>query len=217
MARTFSPAGWAPDTFVPGGGDDTINGGVEFQDIVDYSGEQGPINMDFDAESAVAQGTDSLLGIEKVIGTPYNDWFLMGQGSSSAWHSANGAGGNDTISFANSQTAISVNLPSGMAKRLGGPTDELSGIEAVVGSPFGDDLMGTDGRERFAAIGGRDELQGSGGDDVLNAGAGNDTVHGQADDDALRGGPGRDDLDGGSGRDACVGGRGEDHIIQCER
>ncbi len=60
------------------------------------------------------------------------------------------------------------------------------------GTDFGEDLIGTVGRDQLYGFGGNDRLYGMGGDDQLYGGAGNDL---------LDGGTGADVMDGGSGDD----------------
>ncbi|MBI3042463.1 MAG: hypothetical protein HYY78_06525 [Betaproteobacteria bacterium] len=86
-----------------------------------------------------------------------------------------GLGTNDTASYADAPSGVSVNLAGGAAIDDGyGSFDNLTGIENVTGSAFNDTLTG----DAFA--------------NVLKGGAGNDTLTGGGGDDALTGGSGAD-------------------------
>ena len=65
-------------------------------------------------------------------------------------------------------------------------------VTAIVGTPGGDDLAGTAGRDRVYGLSGADIIEGLAGDDGLWGGPGHDLLLGQADDDYLSGGPNPD-------------------------
>jgi len=91
-----------------------------------------------------------------------------------------------------------VSAPCGTAK----PT--------ITGTPGGDRLVGTRGRDVISAYGGGDRILGRAGNDLICAGAGNDTVIGGAGDDTIAGRGGKDHLIGGRGHDLMIGGPGRD-------
>ncbi|WP_157960099.1 calcium-binding protein [Albibacillus kandeliae] len=80
----------------------------------------------------------------------------------------------------------------------------IAGFEEVVGSEFGDTLLGSSRGEAFVGREGDDLLDGRGGGDRLFGGEGNDTLQGGGGDDRLHGGLGNDMLQGGSGSDTAV-------------
>jgi Ca2+-binding RTX toxin-like protein len=82
-----------------------------------------------------------------------------------------------------------------------------------------DVICGKGGSDRISGKAGNDLLIGGGGKktrDRLNGGAGNDLLRGQGGRDILKGGAGRDRLIGGGGRDVCFVGPG-DLARGCER
>ncbi len=103
-----------------------------------------------------------------------------------------GGAGFDTVGFRDSTVGIRADLESRIGQGGTAQGDTYTGIEALVGSGFADQLGGDAGDNRLDGEGGDDLLDGRGGDDRLDGGAG---------DDRLVGGAGRDTLDGGAGRD----------------
>jgi len=152
-------------------GSDVLNGGVvaDFQsdvgfrdtDRADYSAAPGGVNVNL--ASGVAQdgdsGTDSLIGIEGVIGSAYDD--VLTGGSNAFVEYFRGGPGNDTIDggnwndraeYMNATGGIAVNLAA-LAPNKGTVTgdasvgtDTLSNIEIVYGSDFADSYVATDFR-----------------------------------------------------------------------
>ena len=90
--------------------------------------------------------------------------------------------------------------------------DVFRSIEAVIGSDYGDILVGDGRANTLIGLGGRDILIGGGGDDTLSGRDGADTIYGGTGQDTIRGGRGNDELRGGPGRDSLSGGPGRDDI-----
>lgn len=80
--------------------------------------------------------------------------------------------------------------------RYGGGNDEIavSGFENVIGSPFADYIVGSNGNNRIDGGGGADVILGNGGDD---------TLYGGADGDYLKGDSGTDTVYGQGGTNHC--------------
>ena len=160
------------DTFVGGAGNDTLTGGAGDDDEVDYSSAAGPVNVNLRSGSATGDGTDTLSGIENVVGTTGDDTFT----SSSADNRIDGGvSGTDEVSFAGAAGGVTVDLGAGTA--TGDGNDTLVSIEDVTGS------------------GNDDNITGSTGANVINGGAGNDTIVGSDGNDTLDGGAGTNTLD----------------------
>jgi Ca2+-binding RTX toxin-like protein len=81
--------------------------------------------------------------------------------------------------------------------RYGGGNDEISvsGFENVIGSPFADFIVGSNGANRIDGGGGADVILGNGGDD---------TIYGGADGDYLKGDGGTDTVYGQGGTNHCA-------------
>jgi Ca2+-binding RTX toxin-like protein len=96
-----------------------------------------------------------------------------------------------------------------------------SGSNLLIGTAFGDVILGLDGndtvygRDGYDVIDGgnqNDVLYGEEGDDGLYGGLGNDTIDGGNGNDALQGEDGNDFLDGWNGDDIISGGDGNDYL-----
>ena len=203
------------DMLTGGAGDDTLDGGAG-TDTASYATAGSGVTVSLamaGPQDTVGAGVDTLIGIERLIGSSSNDTLTGdllanridggagddtidgGAGNDILIGGLNGAAG-DTLSYASSAAAITVSLAiqDGVTAQntLGAGTDTLSGFENLTGSDFNDKLTGSSGANVLA---------GGAGNDVINGGAGNDTLQGGADDDVLIGGAGADVLDGGAGND----------------
>jgi hypothetical protein len=152
---------------------------------------------------------DRLLSIESMIGSDYDD-IIVGDGRDNTIDG--GAGGrdilyggrgNDTLSYASSETGVTLNLQNG---RTGGGSagDIYYEFENIRGSAFDDTLDGDSGANKIWGGAGGDRIQGNSGNDDLYGEAGNDTIFGGSGDDRITGGAGADRMDGGSGNDTFI-------------
>ena len=173
------------DTLVGGGGSDTLDGGAG-TDIVSYASASSLVSVNLAQEGAPQDtyggGIDTLISIERVQGSSFNDLltasdsgsWLMGSGGDDALFSGAGAdtldggSGSDLASYVGAGSAVHVSLAVTGPQNTGGSgVDTLSSIDRLQGSPFNDALTG-DGFDNL--------LLGEAGNDTLNGGAGNDTV-----------------------------------------
>lgn len=161
--RLFGDSG--RDTLEGGLGDDLLDGGSG-TDTANYANASAGIELNIQRSSAQdtkGAGFDTLVDIENVIGSAYDDRII---GSDKANRIDLGAGSD----FANGR----------------GGTDRLYG-EA------GDDVLrGHDGDDRLFGGDDDDRLEGGIGNDLLEGGDGADFLIGQAGTDILRGGAGDD-------------------------
>lgn len=193
--------------FIGGLGGDLIDGrdGV---DTVDYTGNFGAIRVNLltgIGEFNYAHG-DQLTNIENLIGTDYNDQLTgnalvnrldggAGDDILSGGLGADvliGGAGQDSADYRGNFGAVWVDLATGVGQWNYAHNDTLSGIEAVLGTEYGDWLYGGAAADRLEGNGGDDDLRGFGGNDILLGGAGNDRI---------TGGLGLDQVGGGSGAD----------------
>jgi Ca2+-binding RTX toxin-like protein len=82
------------DTLIGGAGADVLNGGADF-DTASYAQSDGAVVVDLASGTAIGghAAGDTLSGIEKVIGSAFNDT-LLGNGQANSLH---GGAGNDTL------------------------------------------------------------------------------------------------------------------------
>ena len=113
----------------------------------------------------------------------------------------NGGSGVDWITYQGSDTGVTVNLADNTAEGGHAQGDVITEIENVIGTGYGDILVGNNADNQLSGYDGDDELQGKEGNDSLDGGNGADRLYGGDGDDELRGGSGADVLDGGDGVD----------------
>jgi Ca2+-binding RTX toxin-like protein len=161
-----------------GAGSDTINGkgGI---DTVTYEHSSTAVILNLSATATYGYSVDGtsgdiLMGIENVVGSSFADT-LLGDGQANLIEGGagsdyiNGLGGIDTVTYVNSVTAVSLDLGATATYGYsfdGTFGDTLLGIENVVGSSFGDTLLGN---------GQANTLDGGLGNDILKGGLGADT------------------------------------------
>ncbi len=156
-------------------------------------------------------GNDTLeggAGADMLVGEEGEDILFAGEGADRA----DGGAGRDTLSYADATRGVTVALGTGTAGG-GAAGDTVLGIEAVIGSGFGDSLWGGTGADALAGGGGFDTLAGFGDNDTLNGGAGFNNLRGGAGDDSLAGGANADTLEGGDGNDRIVANGGADLLF----
>lgn len=175
----------AGDVISGGSGNDTasfayaFNGGSTTGVTVD-------LNVQGAAQNTVAAGSDTLSGIENLVGSSLNDT-LIGDGNDNVIEGGSGndvligGGGVDTVSYAGASAGVTVSLATGSAQNtVNAGTDTLSGFENLQGSAFGDTLTGDSGANTLSGGAGDDTLNpganAAGLVDLLDGGAGSDTA-----------------------------------------
>ena len=213
-------------------------------DIASYAGSMMGVTVNLASGRGTAGDAegDTLVNIEKVVGSSKGDTFIAGAGADNI----DGAAASDTVSYELSEDGVIVNLTvtgkqavevkdaQGNITTAGNKVDSYAGndtlanIENVNGSPYDDTLTGNstadDGNtanvneaettaNTLMGGAGKDSLTGGAGDDTLDGGDGDDPVlSGLAGNDTLRGGAGDDILTGGDGNDTLIGGTGNDEL-----
>ena len=215
------------DTLVGGAGNDGIDGGAG-ADLVTFKGSHKAVIVSLLAGTATGEGTDTLAGLESVVGSAKNDALrggnqndtLVGAGGNDRF---TGLGGNDVLSGGpgkdtvnyGSASGVTVNLPKGVASGEG--SDKLSGIENAEGNSQKDVLLGDAHANVLTGNNGNDVIRGGGGNDRLSGVSGNDLLAGGPGNDSLKGGDDNDALDGGPGVDTCAQNKGSGPRKSCER
>ena len=229
------------DTLHGGPGADTLDGGssisnpeaeedeqMQHLDVASYAHAMAGVTVNMDTMKGTAGDAegDTLVNIEKVVGSAHDDMFIAGSKADNI-----DGGGNpmmmpkgDTVSYELSEDGVQVTLgdlstlPQGVSSLENGRDsyamdDTLANIENLTGSNYKDILIGNSGADNtLIGGGGDDQLFGIGGTNHLHGNAGNDTLTGGDGVDTLMGGDGRDTLVGGDGDDTLNGGAGDDDL-----
>jgi Ca2+-binding RTX toxin-like protein len=162
------------------GGADQLFGGAGSTDTATYAASGAGVNVSLMTglgSGGDAEG-DRLAGIERLVGSAFDDTLEGDSGDNRFAGGANGSGG-DTISYANAIAAVKVTLASTIEQNTGGAgLDLLTGFENLTGSAFNDTLTGTGGANVLTGLGGNDIMKGGAGADtfVFRDGDGTDTV-----------------------------------------
>lgn len=175
-------------------GNDILNGGngndtASF--VTAYSTTAAGVTVDLNtqgvAQNTIAAGTDTLTGIENLIGSQYNDT-LIGDANANIIEGGlgndalSGGAGDDTASYAGATAGVTVSLAlQGTAQNtVAAGTDTLAGFENLQGSAFNDTLSG-DAAANVISGGAGDDTLATGGNaggtvDLLDGGTGSDTA-----------------------------------------
>ena len=177
-----------------GAGNNVIDGGGGI-DSVSYASAISGVTVDLSLTTAQAtggSGTDTLLNIENLYGSNYNDVIT----SSSVSNKIYGLGGNDsiavaagnsadyldggvgidTISYSRATAGVSIYLSlTGAQNTIGSGTDTILNFENAFGSGYNDVLSGNSLSNVLNGLNGNDVINGGLGNDTLTGGAGYDT------------------------------------------
>ena len=181
-ATVRSPSGFVfdSDTFISiehvtgGGGNDQLNGNDD-SNIIKGAGGADTITGGLDVD--VLQGGDQ------------ND-FLKGGGGADV---LDGGNGTDIAVYVDSSTGVTVNLLTNFASGGTAQGDTFANVETIIGSPFGDVLIGNNLANRLRGDIGKDTLKGGGAAWISSRATGTMTY--------LPARAGSDTLDGGAGFD----------------
>ena len=166
-------SGGEGNDLVRGGSGDDIMSGDKGND--DLAGNSGNDKIDGGEGNDTIQGNsgDDVIadgsGNDRTEGGSGDDTFIAGAGDD--YH--NGGSGFDTIDYSSAEGPIKLDLSKHTVEGAG--SDELWGIERIVGTDF-DDTMKGDKRDNVLEGGeGDDHMRGLGGVDQMSGGAGADT------------------------------------------
>lgn len=192
--------GGGNDVLVGGPGNDSMDGGTG-TNTVDYSHDPAGVTVDLSAGTATDGwgGSDTLTNIQNVIGSAYddvitgnssgnvliggdgNDTLTGGSGDDildggSGNNALDGGTGTNTVDYSHDPGSVYVDLLGGYALNGYGGTDTLTNIQNVVGSAFGDIIIGDNNDNHITGGAGNDWLVGNAGNDVIDGGGGVNTV-----------------------------------------
>jgi hypothetical protein len=185
-ASGFAPKEPVPIWVTSGSGDDRI----------ETAGAGDSVDPGAGADSVeTGQGNDR---IEATVLPDGPDHYDLGE-------TASGNRDRDRLSYAERSAPVTIRAGKGGAE---GESDELVGVERLIGGSGNDYLVGDGGIRR---------LEGRAGDDVLVGGSDENKIYGGSGDDLLVGGPQRDEIreteKAGSGDDTARGMDGRDLIV----
>jgi Ca2+-binding RTX toxin-like protein len=191
-------------------GDDSLTGGAGIN-LTAYDLAPGPVDVDLQSGTATGDGTDTLSGIQAVLGTQFADTLRGDSGDNlfepeGGTDTIDGRAGSDTLGLIDAVSG-NVDLGASTATTIYRPFDPETGQQ---GSPV----------TSTVSLAGIENVWGSEGNDVLRGDAavnrlfgflGSDQLFGLAGDDYLDGGPDLDPadvntIDGGDGSDTCLNG-----------
>lgn len=119
-----------------------------------------------------------------------------------------GRRGTDTVDYSAAPGAVTVSLDRGADDAQGfdgwARGDTFVSIENLIGSEYGDILVGNSSDNVFFGGDGADILGGGAGDDVLDGGDGANTIFGDDGDDTIYVGNTDTSVDGGAGQDTII-------------
>jgi Ca2+-binding RTX toxin-like protein len=182
------------DLFESSAGNDLLDGSTGI-DTVSYATNPGPVIVNLATGSAqkyalsptggapVLSSTDTLVSIENVIGSRYNDTITGDAGNNiiaglGGADTINGRGGIDTIDYSASANGVTIDLLDNRASGGDANGDSLTSIENVIGTSRRDVIWGSNDGNRLEGRDGDDNLHGEGGDDTLVGGVGQDYLVG---------------------------------------
>ncbi len=204
------------ESFIGEDGNDSIDGGAG-RDRVSYSTSSDGVfvNLQNGTANDGFGGTDTLIGIEDIRGSNFDDVLVGSTGDNvieglAGQDDIRGGEGSDTVEYDNLSASVRVDLRSGGADKGVNGSDDLQSIENVVGSDFKDIVIGSTAANRIEGLGSTDRLVGLAGNDVILGQSGNDVLFGNSGSDILQDGAGNDHLIGGFGVDTMNGGAGND-------
>jgi Ca2+-binding RTX toxin-like protein len=175
------------DLIRSGIGEDILDGGPG-PDRISYNLSPFTVEVDLsigEATSGGGFGHDTLISIEDVVGSKYDDTLIGDNGPNTFIGNGgddvmDGRGGIDVADFADSRAPVTADLATGTAIAEGWGNDTLTNFESLFGSVYPDELTGDDGTNELLGGNGADVLSGSGGDDSLVGESGNDRADGGA-------------------------------------
>jgi hypothetical protein len=221
------------------GGNDRLQGNLNSVDTATYANQPGPVTLSTSASSG-AQGTDSLVSIENLTGSPDDDQ-LTGDGFANVLSggdgndtlrdgsSANGAGAEDTfnggsagdtVSYSAKSAAepVTVNLLNTTGQGETGENDTIAqDVENVIGGSGSDTFTSDEGNNLLAGQTGLNTVRFDGLNQAVSANLNEGTATGQGSDalvaiDNLVGSAQGDTLSGSIGPNTVSGGDGADTL-----
>jgi Ca2+-binding RTX toxin-like protein len=205
----------AADTFDGGDGDDLMDGGLGF-DLATYRSATTGVVVDLrlTGPQSTGSGWDTLISIERVSGSAFDDVLTGDQGDNSLYGDAGfdslyGGGGNDILSGGVGDAVLdggdgddNLQADGGVAGAVtadGGAGDDsfsVRGLAILLHGGDGADIINSSGKklEIYGDDGDDRIIASAGGVGKIDAGAGDDYVQAGGQSDVLQGGEGLDQI-----------------------
>lgn len=166
------------DVLIGGAGADTLigGGGTNTASYI-FSTDSVILNLATNSGSAGDANGDILSGIQNLTGGQANDTFISNALTQSNHY--DGQGGNDTVSYQTSNSAVTASLTTGLSDVIltnASLGDTYTSIENLTGTSYGDTLIGDSASNVLTGNQGDDTLEGLAGADTFVGGSGSDTV-----------------------------------------
>jgi Ca2+-binding RTX toxin-like protein len=218
-------------------GDDVLNGGgnlpglpsSEDADTASYQGmtSGAVVNLQTGVASDGMGGTDTLIDIEIVRGSNFDDVIIGGNATNDTFERyealagddiMDGGSGFDEVSYQLSTGSVVVDLASGTASDGLGGADLFTNMEYIRGSNHADTLLGDDSDNRFRGLAGADLMDGRGGIDEADYSLSPNGVIANLGSDSYTGNVGFGDVTvpSGTARDGHGGSGSTDLLISIE-
>ena len=177
--------GFGNDRLIGNAADNVLDGG-DGLDTVDFSAATAGINFDLSVGSfsAAGLGTDTLISIEGVVGTEFDDvltgtdednFFAMLGGNDTI----TGGLGTDWISLEGATSGVTIGfdtLTAGLLAADGLGINTFTSIEGIEGTDFADTFTGDENLQLYRGGAGDDNFVASAGGDSYDGGDGMDTI-----------------------------------------
>ncbi|WP_076593944.1 beta strand repeat-containing protein [Herminiimonas arsenitoxidans] len=145
------------DTFVVGATTKGVDGGLSGSDTIDFSASNAAVNVNLNTGTGTGGYAQNVTfsNIENVVGSSYSDTFIA---SSVANIFDGGAGGSNTVSYANSPSSstsgVTVDLLNGVGSGNDATGDKYINIQNVIGSAYNDTFIANQEANNFDGMGG---------------------------------------------------------------
>ncbi|MES2024967.1 MAG: hypothetical protein V4448_05365, partial [Pseudomonadota bacterium] len=145
------------DTFVVGATTKGVDGGVSGSDTIDFSASNAAVNINLNTGTGTGGYAQNVTfsNIQNVVGSSYSDTFIA---SSVANIFDGGAGGSNTVSYANSPSSstsgVTVDLLNGVGSGNDATGDKYINIQNVIGSAYNDTFIANQEANNFDGMGG---------------------------------------------------------------
>ncbi|MFN5194755.1 MAG: beta strand repeat-containing protein [Cyanobacteriota bacterium] len=190
------------DVLIGGAGTNRLDGGAGI-DTASYAASAAAVAVSLavsDPQNTLGAGIDTLLAIENLTGSAFND-VLTGNAGANALNG--GAGGDDLAGGAGNDTYVVDNAGDVVVEFINGGVDLVQSSITWVLSNNGVENLTLTGSAAIRGTGNplANVITGNGGANLLSGRGGNDTLLGGGGNDTLGGGAGNARLDGGAGTD----------------